>query len=122
MEMYIEDHLPIKYDTITAQVDEEVDQPLSFQKDYVESIRSIIEFVNARIDRSTRNGHANLTHPMAPFAEVDVGLQVLRKIIPGIGLHLQIDSSNINKHPEIQKVSDNHTRESSYFTIFCSDH
>jgi hypothetical protein len=89
-------------ETAAAQVEEEIDRPPSFQKDYVESIRPVIEMVNARIDRSTWNGHAILSHPMASIAEVDVSLQVLRKISPGIGSHLKIDSSNIKKHPETQ--------------------
>ena len=78
--------------------------------------------VNARIDRSTWNGHAILTHRMASVDEADVGLQVLRAISPGIGSHLKIDSSNIKKGPEIQKVLDSHTRGSSYFCQFFSDH
>jgi len=113
-----EEHLPMDDVTVAAQVEEEEDQPLSFQKDYVESIRPVIEMVKARIDRSTWNGHAILTHHMASMAEVDAGLEVLRTISPGIGSNLQIDSSNIKKHPELQKVLDNHTRGSPYFRQF----
>jgi len=58
---------------------------------------------------------------MTSIAEVDVGLQVLREISPGIGSHLKIDSSNIKKQPEIQKMLDNHTRGSSSFLQFFGD-
>jgi hypothetical protein len=58
---------------------------------------------------------------MVSDADIDVVLQVLRKISPADESHLQIDSSNIKKHPEIEKVLDNHTRGSSYFRRFFSD-
>jgi len=51
-------------------------------------------------------------------AEINVLLQVLRKISPMIENALKIDSSNINKHPKIQKCIDNHTRGSAYFRQF----
>ena len=58
------------------------------------------------------------THPLA--SDIDVGklLDVLRRISPLIGDELKIDSTNIKKHPEIQKVLENQSKGSSYFRQF----
>ncbi len=56
-----------------------------------------------------------MTHPHALDVDIDALLQVLQKISPLIGNHFKNDSSNIRKHPEIQKGLNNHTRGSAYF-------
>ena len=72
------------------------------------------------VDNNDNNNEAScLANDMGEDdAEINVLLQVLRKISPMIGNELKIDSSNINKHPEIQKCIDNHTRGSAHFRQF----
>ncbi len=43
---------------------------------------------------------------------------VMRKLSPTIGNELKIDSSNINKFPDIKKVLTNHSRGSAYMRQF----
>jgi hypothetical protein len=98
---------------VTMNAFEETRTP-SFKQDYETSIRPIISRVDALIARSMWSERAVATHPPASDAQIGELLQVLRKISPAIGDHLQIDSSNIRKFPEIKKVMDNHTRGSTY--------
>ena len=58
------------------------------------------------------------TYPHASDVDIDKVLVVLRRLSPLIGDQLQIDSSDINKHPELQKVVNNHSRGSTYFRQF----
>jgi hypothetical protein len=70
--------------------------------------------VMAKVDslfaRSMSSGVPIETHPPTFDDDYEKLLSVLRKISPSIGDQLQIDSSDIKKHPEIQKVLDNHSR------------
>jgi len=43
---------------------------------------------------------------------------VIRNLSPTIGNHLKIESSNINKFSDIQKVLTNHSRGSAYTRFF----
>ena len=99
---------------LASRVEDEV-RPPTFKETYVRSVHDIIGKVDSLIKRSVWSGREVVTHPPALDVDIDVVLQVLRKISPLIGDHLKIDSSNIRKHPEIQKVLKNHTRGSAYF-------
>jgi hypothetical protein len=81
----------------------------SFKQEYVQSIHTVIGKVNALIARSMWSGRAVTTHPPTSDSKIGELLQVLRSISPTIGEYLQIDSSNIRKHPELKKVLDNNT-------------
>jgi len=85
---------------------------------YAKSIRPVITMVDGLFKRSMWSGLPVATHPPASNYEINDLLQVLRKISPGIGDQLKIDSSNVNKHPEIQNILDNHTRGSPYSRLF----
>ncbi len=98
---------------VTTNIFEETRTP-SFRQDYETSIRPIMSRVDALIARSMWSERAVATHPPASDAQIGEFLQVLRKISPAIGDNLQIDSSNMRKFPEIQKVLDNHNRGSTY--------
>ena len=60
------------------------------------------------------------THPPAFDSEIAELFKILRKISPSIVEEdkLQIDSSNIRKHPKIEKIIVNHTRGSAFFRQF----
>jgi hypothetical protein len=92
--------------------------PLTFKDEYAKSIQPVMAKVDSLFARSMWSGVAIATHPPASDDEQEKLLAILRKISPSIGDRLHIDSSNIKKHPEIQKVLDNHSRGSAYFRQF----
>jgi hypothetical protein len=91
---------------------------LSFKEDYAKSIQPVMAKVDFLFARAMWSGIPIATHPLASDEDHEKLLSILRKISPSIGDKLQIDSSNIKKHPEIQKVLDNHSRGSAYFQQF----
>jgi len=88
---------------------------LSFKHEYGKSIQPIMAKVQSLFARAMRSGRPIATHPLASNVDMDKLLDVLRRISSLIGDTLQIESSNINKHPEMQKVLNNHSRGSTYF-------
>jgi len=74
--------------------------------------------VESLFAKSVWSGLPVATHPLACNEDKEKLLNVLRKVSPLIGDHLKIDATNIKKHPEIQKVLDNHSRGSAYFRQF----
>ena len=50
--------------------------------------------------------------------DMDEIYDVMRKLSPTIGNQLKIESSNINKFPDTQKVLTNHSRSSAYTRHF----
>ena len=90
----------------------------SFKETYVSTVRPVIARVDALIARFVWSERQVVTHPPASDADVEALLRVIRKISPLIGDHLKIDSSNIKKHPLLQKVIHNHSRGSPYFRQF----
>ena len=87
---------------------------LSFKDEYNKSIRPFMVKVQSLFARDVWSGRPIATHPLASDVDIDKLLVVLRRISQLIGDQLHIDSSNIKKHPEIQKVLDNHSRGSAY--------
>ena len=85
---------------------------------YVKSVALVIAVVNKLFTRSVWSGRPIATHPLANHIEIDALLQVLRKSSPLIRDQLKIDSSNIKKHLDIQKVLENHTRGGAYIRQF----
>ena len=96
----------------------ETNAALSFKDEYAKSIKPVMAKVDSLFARSMWSGVPIATHPPASDNDQEKLLAILRKISPSIGDHLQIDSSSIKKHPEIQKVLDNHSRGSAYFRQF----
>ena len=91
---------------------------ISFKDEYAKSSKPVMAKVDSLFARSMWSGVPIATHPSTSDDDQDKLLSILRKISPSIGDKLQIDSSNIKKHPEIQKVLDNHSRGSAYFRQF----
>ena len=50
--------------------------------------------------------------------DMDKNYDVMRKLSPTIGYQIKIESSNINKFPDIQKVLTNHSKVSAYMRYF----
>ena len=104
--------------TNTASLLATTNTALSFRDEYAKSITPVMAKVDSLFARSMWSGVPIATHPPTFDDDQDKLLAILRKISPSIGDQLQIDSSNIKKHPEIQKVLDNHSRGSAYFRQF----
>jgi hypothetical protein len=81
---------------------------IAFKDEYAKSIKPVMAKVESLFARYIWSGVLIATHPSTSDDDQDKLLDILRKISPSIGGHLQIDTSNIKKQPEIQKMLDNH--------------
>jgi len=86
----------------------------SFEGSYRKSIAHIFSLLQGLIGRSVWAQHPIETPPPASESEISSLLAVLTTLSPLVGGKRQVDTSNIKKHPGIQKVLNNHTRGSAY--------
>ena len=79
----------------TKEIIQEENNTLSFKREHVTAM------VNMLFSRSMWSGRPVITHTPAYISEIAVVLTILRTTSPLIDENLKIDSSNINKFPEI---------------------
>ena len=101
-------------DDADGESDNETEAGSSFKQDYRKSIAPVLALVERLIGRAVWSGNPLETHRPASESEMAAVVGILRKLSPLVGNQLKIDSSNIKKHPGIQKVLDNHSRGSAY--------
>ena len=80
-----------------------------FEGTYRKSVALVFTLLQDLIERFVWAGHPIETHPPTYESEIASLLAGLTTLSPLVGDKLQIDTSNINKHPCIQKVLNNHT-------------
>ena len=86
----------------------------SFKGTYRKSIALVFSFLQDRLRRFVWNGHPIETHPLAVENEMASVIASFTTLSPLVSDKLQIDTSNIIKHPCIRKFLNNHTRGSAY--------
>ena len=84
-----------------------VKEKMSFKEEYGANISSIMSLTRGLFERAEWSGNLIKTHPSARKIDMDEIYVVMRKLGPTIGNELKVDSSNINKFPDIKKVLTN---------------
>jgi len=93
---------------------ETVEASSSLERRYRKSRALVFLLLQDLIGRSVWAEHPIETHLHASESEMALVLAVLTTASPLVGDQLQIDTSNINKNQDTQKVLNNHTREFAY--------
>ena len=80
---------------------------LSFKEEYVKIIQPIMAKVQSLFAHFVWSCRPIATHPQASNIDIDKLLVISRRTGPLIDEQLKIDSANIKKHTEFQKMLDN---------------
>ena len=93
---------------------------MSFNEEYRASILLIMSIIRGLFESAKWSGHLIIkTHPSAGKIDMDEVYEFMKKLCLTIGNEFKIESSNINKFLDIQKVLTNHSRGSTYTRHYC---